>query len=253
MTKTVPLRERASDQIFAALRDSICAGEPARGERLPTERELAARYGVSVNTVREAVRGLSLMGLVEVRHGSGAYVVGSASGVVGTSLGVLLRFEHVGLHDVVRLAGVLHRQVATSAVERATAADVAEFATAIEAIGSSSREFLPDQIERFLVAFAAAAHDPLLAALCGTLDRVVVTVTTDVVDGESPEFQAEIAALRPVRLRMLRALTDRHAADLLAATDEYQAGAERIVLARPELAQARLSDPRWAPLLAGLS
>jgi GntR family hexuronate regulon transcriptional repressor len=53
----------------------IAAGRPPLGSRLPAERELAAHYGVSRPTIREAVIALEVQGLVEVRVGSGAHVV----------------------------------------------------------------------------------------------------------------------------------------------------------------------------------
>ncbi|MCE7002961.1 alpha/beta hydrolase fold domain-containing protein [Kibdelosporangium philippinense] len=192
MLEGAPLRTRASDQIFAMLRDQICAGEIARGERLPTEKELAARYGVSVNTIREAVRGLSLMGLIEIQHGSGAYVTGSASGVVGTSLGMLLRFEHSGVTDVVCLAGVLHGHAATLAIERATEDDINALREAIDGITGETAGVLGPQVERFLVTFVDATHDPLLGALSRMLDRVVITVITDVYGPDSSTLTAEI-------------------------------------------------------------
>ena len=60
--------------IIAALEQEIRAGAYPRGSRLPTERELAERFGVSRLTVREAMVGMEIMGLVEARRGSGIHV-----------------------------------------------------------------------------------------------------------------------------------------------------------------------------------
>ncbi len=60
--------------VFQDLRRQILAGELAAGERLPGERELAARYGTNRNTLREAVRRLEQTRLVTVRHGQGVTV-----------------------------------------------------------------------------------------------------------------------------------------------------------------------------------
>ena len=54
-------RSRMADKIFKDLKNSIVLGEIAQGSKLPSEKELALRYGVSGPTVREAVRGLSLL------------------------------------------------------------------------------------------------------------------------------------------------------------------------------------------------
>jgi GntR family transcriptional regulator, transcriptional repressor for pyruvate dehydrogenase complex len=60
--------------IFADLRRQILRGELPPGERLPGERELAAKYGTNRNTLREAVRKLEQARLVTVRHGQGVTV-----------------------------------------------------------------------------------------------------------------------------------------------------------------------------------
>jgi DNA-binding FadR family transcriptional regulator len=72
---SVPTSEPSrSDAIAADLRDAILRGDHAPGERLPAERELAAKRSVGRSTVREAVAKLAQLGLVEIRHGGGATV-----------------------------------------------------------------------------------------------------------------------------------------------------------------------------------
>jgi GntR family uxuAB operon transcriptional repressor len=68
---------------------TLALGTVARGDRLPTERELAARCSVSRSTVREALLALELSGVVEVQPGSGCYLTGMglpAGGAAGTTL-----------------------------------------------------------------------------------------------------------------------------------------------------------------------
>src|ERR687893_1979319 len=57
------------------LRELVSSGALQPGDKLPSERELASRLGVSRPTLREAVRGLVIMGLLETRHGAGTFVV----------------------------------------------------------------------------------------------------------------------------------------------------------------------------------
>jgi GntR family transcriptional regulator, transcriptional repressor for pyruvate dehydrogenase complex len=65
---------RSYEQIVEQIQAGIRTGSLARGQRLPTERELGERFGVSRGVVREAVKVLAAMGLVESRQGSGIYV-----------------------------------------------------------------------------------------------------------------------------------------------------------------------------------
>src|ERR1044071_10284009 len=64
-------------QIADQIRTLIRSGELGAGSRLPPERDLAKQLGVSRPSVREALIALEVEGLVEVRIGSGVYVVGS--------------------------------------------------------------------------------------------------------------------------------------------------------------------------------
>ena len=69
-----PQGSNIAANIFVDLRRQILRGELAAGERLPGERELAAKYGTNRNTLREAVRKLEQSRLVTVRHGQGVTV-----------------------------------------------------------------------------------------------------------------------------------------------------------------------------------
>jgi GntR family transcriptional regulator len=64
----------ASRQVAAALRQAIETGDLGPGDKLPSERELAARHQVARNTAREAVRQLADSGLVTAEHGRGVFV-----------------------------------------------------------------------------------------------------------------------------------------------------------------------------------
>src|SRR5512142_1665685 len=69
-----PAGSNIAATIFLDLRRQILKGELASGERLPGERELAAKYNTNRNTLREAVRKLEQSRLVTVRHGQGVTV-----------------------------------------------------------------------------------------------------------------------------------------------------------------------------------
>ncbi|GLS98974.1 GntR family transcriptional regulator [Sphingobium jiangsuense] len=68
-------QERLYQDLARTLLEELAAGKYPVGARLPAERELTAMYNVSRPTVREAIIALEVQGLVEVRVGSGAYVV----------------------------------------------------------------------------------------------------------------------------------------------------------------------------------
>lgn len=65
---------RLSRQVVERFLDRLTRGELTPGDRLPPERELADSFGVGRNSIREAIRELELLGLVESRRGDGTYV-----------------------------------------------------------------------------------------------------------------------------------------------------------------------------------
>ncbi|MBG0564977.1 FadR/GntR family transcriptional regulator [Actinoplanes aureus] len=67
-------RESVSDQVFGRLRDAVVAGRYAAGDPLPSERELAAAFGVNRHAIREALRRLQQLGLVRVSQGGATRV-----------------------------------------------------------------------------------------------------------------------------------------------------------------------------------
>ncbi|HEY5808265.1 MAG TPA: FadR/GntR family transcriptional regulator [Povalibacter sp.] len=83
----MPETERLYERIARTLAASIAAGEYKVGQRLPSERELATHFDVSRPTVREAIIALELDRLVEVRTGSGVYVINTEppGGIAGVT------------------------------------------------------------------------------------------------------------------------------------------------------------------------
>jgi GntR family transcriptional repressor for pyruvate dehydrogenase complex len=71
------LKQSLSDGLAQRIRRSIQSGEYQKGDRLPAIMEMARNFGVGHPTVREALKKLETMGLVDIRHGSGVYVTRS--------------------------------------------------------------------------------------------------------------------------------------------------------------------------------
>lgn len=68
------VRQSLSDRLARRIRALIQGGEYKEGDRLPPIMEMARRFGVGHPTVREALKKLEAMGVIEIRHGSGVYI-----------------------------------------------------------------------------------------------------------------------------------------------------------------------------------
>lgn len=104
LTDVAPVRAaRLSDEVAERIRRYIVREEVPEGARLPSERELADLFGASRPTVSQALRTLALMGLVEVRRGSGAYVLRRPETMVAASVDLMLDLDAASLDHLMEL------------------------------------------------------------------------------------------------------------------------------------------------------
>ncbi|HEY0890572.1 MAG TPA: FadR/GntR family transcriptional regulator [Nocardioides sp.] len=153
------------DQAIDAMRGLLGSGEWSVGTRIPPEPVLAEQFGVSRNTVREAVRALSHSGVLEVRRGDGTYVV-SANEVAGVMRRHLARAD---LGHVFEVRHAIETSAAELAAERRTKQDLARLAQALTARSTAlaagdAEAFVTADVE-FHVGVVTAARNPLLSEL----------------------------------------------------------------------------------------
>jgi GntR family transcriptional repressor for pyruvate dehydrogenase complex len=85
--------DRLSDDISASILRFIVDEALEEGERLPSERDLAERFETSRLTVSQALRRLSLIGMVDIRRGSGVYVRRDPTAMLGTTFDLMVDLE----------------------------------------------------------------------------------------------------------------------------------------------------------------
>jgi GntR family transcriptional repressor for pyruvate dehydrogenase complex len=116
----VPMEKQSlSDRLAREIKASIQAGTYKRGDRLPPIMEMARRFGVGHPTIREALKKLEAMGIVEIRHGSGVYVTRSEDVLVLVSPDYAGRVTKKLLMDLIRARIPLEMQSAAEAVRNA--------------------------------------------------------------------------------------------------------------------------------------
>lgn len=160
---------RMSGEIVAQVIDLIRKGRIAPGDRLPAERELATTFGVSRVTVRDALRVLEVMGLVDIRVGSagGAYVTTPSPNVIGEGLANILMMRSFEPEQIAEARLVLELGILDLAAARATDGDIA---TLRELCERSREQLEADEYDtrqslEFHSLLAHAAHNPAISML----------------------------------------------------------------------------------------
>jgi GntR family transcriptional regulator len=176
-------------QIAEDLRRRIVAGEFPPGSRLPSESDLCDRYGVSRVTVRTAAKALESQGLVDIRHGSGMFVV-DFGGRIRSGLqelrSITQTIEELGLNATVRRVSLTRRRA--DDVERA-------------------RLDLADDEEVVAVQREIKADDQVVAVSIDSIPARLVPASEDASLGHGSVF----AVLDRIGLDPTRALAEIHA------------------------------------------
>lgn len=142
-------RGTAVGEVARALTERLTAGNLAPGSRLPPERALAQDLGVGRSAVREALAALEILGIVEVRPGSGTYLRSSTSELLPTTLSWGLMLSASKTAELSEVRSGLERQAAAAAAERATPEELTRIAAHLEDMRASV-----DTIEEFIAADA---------------------------------------------------------------------------------------------------
>jgi GntR family transcriptional regulator, transcriptional repressor for pyruvate dehydrogenase complex len=111
--------------VIRTIKDMILDGRLTPGQRLPPERAVSEALGVSRPTVREAIRSLQAMNILESRHGSGTYVASLSIEELLGPLQFVLGLAEGGLAHLFEVRLLLEPGAAALAAERATPEDVA--------------------------------------------------------------------------------------------------------------------------------
>jgi GntR family transcriptional regulator, transcriptional repressor for pyruvate dehydrogenase complex len=133
-------KETLADRLARQIRSLIQRGEYRLGDRLPTIMEMARSFGVGHPTIREALKKLETMRVIEIRHGSGVYVTRSEDVLVLASPDYAGTVTKKLLLDLIRTRMLLEMQSVGDAVTNATAEHLREMrrlvATAAQNMGN---------------------------------------------------------------------------------------------------------------------
>ncbi|PRI11604.1 FadR/GntR family transcriptional regulator [Leucobacter massiliensis] len=136
-------------RIVEQIEEAILSGEFPVGSQLPSERELMVQFGVSRPTVREALRVLQSMGLLEPRPGTrgGPVVLAPSADTLGRSFRTMLGTATLGLAELVQFRIVLDGSASELAAIRHDAEQLGRMRDAIERMREAAERDAPDFAE----------------------------------------------------------------------------------------------------------
>lgn len=157
----------AVETAMQGLRAKIASGELAPGQKCPPEGELATQLGVSRSSLREAIRALSALGVMEARHGSGTYVSSLEPAEILKGFALLVDlFPFDSVLELFEIRRVLESHAAAATAARALPELIAELDSLMEAMEATDNSSdISDLDARFHEAICEASGNTTLAGL----------------------------------------------------------------------------------------
>ena len=134
------VRESVAEMVARRILDMVSARALRPGDQLPPERELAETLGVSRPSVREAIRGLAILGVVKSRQGGGAYITNLDAEALLGPLQFFLSLEDVNIRELYDARSLIESDVARRAAVNMSESQL----DALEAILVAQRGTLAD-------------------------------------------------------------------------------------------------------------
>ena len=256
-SKLSPRRVKVVDEIIESLRHDIVTRRLPHGERLPSEKDLSGRFGVSQPTIREAIRALETLGLVDVLHGSGSFVRSQGDYALASALQTLVQLENVDVKEILDIRQALGRFSMELASANATEDD-------LRAVASSCRQFEDlhqakdlDGIISVIIDFqrtvSTASHNPLLRSLEAFLMVLLTEIQVKSLAGRGVRFwRARALEFQPYRLAILKGLQSGNSAEATQAMDAYLEAQRKLLERDDNLRSFNLANPKLISVIANV-
>ncbi|MEV8306327.1 FadR/GntR family transcriptional regulator [Streptomyces flavidovirens] len=194
-----------TDEAIEKIKEMIVSGALRPGDRLPKESELAAGLGLSRNSLREAVRALSLIRILDVRQGDGTYVTSLDPQLLLEAMSFVVDFHRDDtVLEFLAVRRILEPAATAMAAARLGEAELDELSAQLDALGShpSVEELVASDLEfhrRIVRGSGNSVLCSLLDGLSGPTTRARVwrgLTQEDAVSRTLHEHRAILAALR---------------------------------------------------------
>jgi GntR family transcriptional repressor for pyruvate dehydrogenase complex len=207
-------RVALTDEAIDKIKGMIISGELGPGDRLPKEADLAERLGLSRNSLREAVKALSMIRVLDVRQGDGTYVTSLEPNLLLDALSFVVDFHRDDkVLQFLEVRRILEPAATALAAERMTDDGVAHLQTILDRLGAEPTiEALVENDLEFHRQIAAGSENDVLCSL---------------IDGLSGPT---------TRARIWRGLTQEGAADRT--REQHQAIVDAIAARQPDVARS---------------
>ncbi|RCW50614.1 FadR/GntR family transcriptional regulator [Halanaerobium sp. ST460_2HS_T2] len=120
------------DEVYKKMKEKILSGEWEPGEKIPSENELSEKFGVSRNTIRNAIQKLKGLNVIKTRQGQGTFLSENLNSSIVSSIIPDMIFSNDEMLDVLEFRSIIEKENARLAAIRAEAEDIQEIKKALD-------------------------------------------------------------------------------------------------------------------------
>ena len=179
--------------VLENIQRQIMNGQYRAGDRLPPERKISETYSVSRNSVREAMRSLEVLGLVECRHGGGNFIANRLDGYLVNGLSVLFALNRGKAAELLQMRRAIELESVRNIIERRDPGDAAALRALLDRYLASADEAarleLDEELHRTIVRLSGNGFYRLIFDMLSSLIlpylRKMASLSVEYEGGES--------------------------------------------------------------------
>jgi len=204
-------RSRLYEEIAEQIKRAIRSGELKPGDRLPSERELSQAFDVGRPAIREALRSLSAMDLIEVNMGKKGSVVKETDvtrymSAIREQLSWLLKTDKKGLHELWEVRKYIELGIAHSAATHATKKEIRKLELLMKEMEDSSKDihkYFQLAVE-FHETLALASKNKIFYIVWGMFEDVLLKGYLPIIDDLFPEGPSKLLEANRLLLKAIK-------------------------------------------------
>jgi GntR family transcriptional repressor for pyruvate dehydrogenase complex len=161
-------------KIVGQIKQNIASGNLKKGDKLPSERQMRVMFGLSRPTIREAIKALNTLGVIECSHGSGNYISSNLSNSLTEPLSIMFMLEGGHPGHTLELRRAIEFAAAGSAARNIDLAELKRLRSLCDSIERSADENEKAGYDfQFHREIARASRNPLLIVLLNAVETLV--------------------------------------------------------------------------------
>ncbi|GAA0737343.1 FadR/GntR family transcriptional regulator [Clostridium oceanicum] len=171
---------RIYEQVIDQIKEMVVTGKLRKGDKLPSERELTSKLGVSRSSIREAIRVLEVIGIVSCKQGDGNFIRTDFENILFEPLSIMFLLNKSSEREIFELRRVIEVETAGLAAKNITIKQLQEIRLILDDMEKTEDEDLKIKLDKkFHYKIAKASNNFLIVTVLNTISELIDSFIKD--------------------------------------------------------------------------